>query len=478
MPYVTKNPAQYFSALKEDSPEALHIGLFFSRTITEQQAADLVKLGRDIKNTSRLIRCLWLRFRDGDESICAALQAFGDELVGATSIQSLVIEGKAGLAEVQCLAGFFGDNKLRGLQLRRTDIDESASAVLRPLFSGSDSLKVLDLSQNSKLGDAFIQDMLVALSEGEVKIETLNIGECDIDATDNDDIERITGSGVEMIAGYVSQCKSLSSMTCRLLNLDDVGIGELANVFKRDDCFMRRLDLGGQFGNNGIKILAEALKTNQSIKTITLGCYKNLNDVGAEALLAVVDPFSTTHADRKSEWDSVNKSNHTLQSVYILDRPTVTVNNELVTKLRSLSNLSPHQTLQTKAWTHIESNIEGISHIGLETKHMPEVLSFVQKRGELNGLFQLIRSHNTLEVFEHPSPERARLSDQMDRIERENTLLKKLLKAERERSQSLRKDNHAIRNVYEKKYGKNCPSMTTCKQLWLDFVEVLKEPLW
>ena len=63
------------------------------------------------------------------------------------------------------------------------------------------------MSQNSKLGDAFIQDMLVALSEGEVKIETLNIGECDIDATDNDHIERITGSGVEMIAGYVSQCK-------------------------------------------------------------------------------------------------------------------------------------------------------------------------------------------------------------------------------------------------------------------------------
>ena len=267
-------------------------------------------------------------------------------------------------------------------------------------------------------------------------------------------------------------------MTCRLLNLDDVGIGELANVFKRDDCFMRRLDLGGQFGNNGIKILAEALKTNQSIKTITLGCYKNLNDVGAQALLEVVDPFSTTHSDRKSEWDSVNKSNHTLQSVYILDRPTVTVNNELVTKLRSLSSLSPHQTLQTKAWTHIESNIESISHIGLETKHMPEVLSFVQKRGELNGLFQLIRSHNTLEVFDNPSPERARLDDQMNRIERENTLLKKLLKAERERSQSLRKDNHAIRNVYEKKYGKSCPSMATCKQLWFDFVEVLKEPLW
>ena len=99
----------------------------------------------------------------------------------------------------------------------------------------------------------------------------------------------------------ISAAKSLSSLTLRLLNLDDVGIGELANVLKRNDCSVRRLDLGGNFGNNGIKILAEALKTNQSIKTITLGCYKNLNDVGAEALLSVADPFSaTTYANRKT----------------------------------------------------------------------------------------------------------------------------------------------------------------------------------
>jgi hypothetical protein len=208
MPFVTKNPAHYLKALVEDSSEALHIGLFFSRSISEQQAADLIKLGRAIQQSTRIIRCLWLRFRDGDESICAALQAFGDELIGAASIQSLVVEGKAGPAEVQCLADFFRNNKLRGLQFRRTDIDASALPVLRPLFSGSDTLNVLDLSQNSKLGDVFVQDMLAALSEGDATIETLNIGECDIDATeDNDQIERISGSGVELIAGYVSRCK-------------------------------------------------------------------------------------------------------------------------------------------------------------------------------------------------------------------------------------------------------------------------------
>lgn len=210
MPFVTKNPAHYLKALEDDSsPDALHIGLFFSRSISEQQAADLIKLGKAIKQSTRAIRCLWLRFRDGDGiSICAALQAFGDELIGAASIQSLVVEGKAGPAEIQCLAGFFKNNKLRGVQFRRTDIDASVSAVLRPLFSGSDTLNVLDLSQNSKLGDVFVKDMFAALSEGDTTIETLNIGECDIDAADdNDDIERISGSGVELIAGYVSSCK-------------------------------------------------------------------------------------------------------------------------------------------------------------------------------------------------------------------------------------------------------------------------------
>eukprot|EP00986_Skeletonema_menzelii_P006765 scaffold2556_cov153-Skeletonema_menzelii.AAC.13 len=274
-----------------------------------------------------------------------------------------------------------------------------------------------------------------------------------------------------------SAAKSLSSLTLRLLNLDDIGIGELANVLKRKDCNMRRLDLAGNFGNNGIKILAEALKTNQSIKTITLGCHKNLNDVGAQALLRVVDPFSnTTNANKKAEWDDVKKSNHSLQSVYILDRPAVTVSDELVTKLRSISSLQPHETFQTKTWHHIEKNIADISHMGVDNKYVPEVLSFVQKQGELNGLFETIRSSNSLKIFENPSPERARLSDQMDRIQKENAILKRLLKAERERSQSLREENYSVRKTVEMKIGKKCSSWNSCKQLWLEVVDLIKEP--
>ncbi len=276
-----------------------------------------------------------------------------------------------------------------------------------------------------------------------------------------------------------SAAKSLSSLTLRLLNLNDIGIGELANVFKRKDCSVRRLDLAGNFGNKGVKILAEALKTNQSIKTITLGCHNNLSDVGAQALLRVADPFSTTtNANKKNEWDDVKKSNHTLQSVYILDRPSVTVSDELVTKLRSISTLPPHATFQTKTWHHIEKNIADISHMGIDTKYIPEVLSFVQKRGELNGLFETIRSSSSLKILKNPSPERTRLSDQMDRIQKENAILKRLLRAERERSQSLRDENYSARKTVEMRFKEECPSWNSCKQLWFEVVDLIKEPIW
>ena len=117
MPFLTKNPSYYLSALKEESTEPLHIGLYLAgSSINVERASDLVSLGRAMRQTSRCIRCVWLRFRMGSETLCAALTAFGEELIGATAIQSLVFEGKVGTAEVQCLNGFFTHNDLRHLQ--------------------------------------------------------------------------------------------------------------------------------------------------------------------------------------------------------------------------------------------------------------------------------------------------------------------------------------------------------------------------
>ena len=67
--------------------------------------------------------------------------------------------------------------------------------------------------------------------------------------------------------------------------MDDVGIGELANVLKRSDGKVRRLELSGNYGNGGIKVFAEALKTNISLRTMTtFGCFKSLTNAGAVEL--------------------------------------------------------------------------------------------------------------------------------------------------------------------------------------------------
>lgn len=478
MPFVTKNPSHYFSALEEESTEPLHVGLFLAGSINEERARDLVALGTAIRQTSRSIRCLWLRFRAGDESLLETFGAFGEELVGATGIQSLVFEGKVGTAEVQCLNGYFTQNEdLRGIQFRRTDVDMSTFTMLKPFFYHTTSLKVIDMSLNSNVGDECIEFLLDALQDGGTSLETLNIGENNLDGQP-DESSRISGSGVASIATFTSKTPSLSSITLRLRHLDDVGLGEIALVVRRKDCNVRRLDLSGNFGNSGIAIFAEALKTNTSLRTVSFGCYKNLDDVGVQDLLNVVDPFSQPTHSSESEWENVTRSNHTIQSIYILDRPTVTVNKKIITKLQSISSLDPHQTLQSKCWCHLEKNIEDISHFGVESKHMPEVLSFVHTHGTMDQLYRIIRSRNTPELFTNPSPEKARMSSQMERIEQENEMLKELLESEREKSGGLHEENSYLRNLIQnREEARKCCLLPIFKlmEMWKMLIELINE---
>lgn len=477
MPFVTKTPSHYFSALEEDSTEPLHVGLYLAGRINEQRGNDLVALARAIRQSSRSIRCLWLRFKDGDESLIEAFDAFGQELIGATGIQSLVFEGKVRTAEVQCLSGYFAHQScdLRGIQFRRTDVEISTFIMLRSFFSSRTStLRVVDMSSNPGVGDDCIECLLDALLEGGARLETLNIGENNLDGPP-DDSSRVSGNGVAAIASYVSKTPSLSSLTLRLRHLDDIGLGEIALVVKRKDCSVRRLDLSGNFGNSGMDIFAEALKTNTSLRTVSFGCYKNLDDVGGQVLLNVVDPFSIP-ADHVDEWDNINRSNHTLQSIFIYDRPTVTVDRNIITKLQSISSLDPHKT---KCWCHLEKNIEDITHLKLETKHMPEVLAFVQSRGVQDDLYRLIKSRNTPELFTNPSPERARLSHQMAKIEQENEMLKELLDHERDKSQDLHQENSYLRNLIQnKEEAKKCCLLPIFKlvDLWKLLIDLLREP--
>ena len=187
-----------------ESPEPLHIGLLLAGSFSEERARDLVTLGRVLQQSSRPIRCLWLRFREGDESMHASLGAFGDELVGATTIQSLVFEGKVGTAEVKRLGGFLSHNELRVVQFRKTDVDVSTFIVLKPFFSLTTTLKVLDMCSNPGFDDDCVLNVLGALLEGGTRLETLNIGENNIDGAP-DETKRVSESGVASIASFVSK---------------------------------------------------------------------------------------------------------------------------------------------------------------------------------------------------------------------------------------------------------------------------------
>ena len=208
MPFVTKKPSFYFSSFEEESnlesPEPLHIGLHLAGSFSEERARDLVTLGRVVQQSSRPIRCLWLRFRDRDESLHAAFGAFGDELVGATTIQSLVFEGKVGTAEVQRLGGFLSHNELRVIQFRKTDVDLSTFIVLKPFFSLTTTLKVLDMCSNPGFDDDCVLNVLGALLEGGTRLETLNIGENNIDGAP-DENKRVSENGVASIASFISK---------------------------------------------------------------------------------------------------------------------------------------------------------------------------------------------------------------------------------------------------------------------------------
>ena len=247
---------------------------------------------------------------------------------------------------------------------------------------------------------------------------------------------------------------------------------------KRPDCKVRRLELSGNYGNSGVKIFAEALKTNVSLRTMTFGCLKALDDVGGQVLLDVVDPFSQASSaiSESMEWDNVKRSNHTLQSIYILDRPTVTMNKNLINKLQSISTMDSHPTLQAKCWQHVEKNIEDISHMKLETKHMPKVLSFVQQHGTMDHLYRMIKSRNTPDLFSYPSPEKARLSIQMEKVESENEVLKSKLNVERKRVDQLNKENTYLRNLFRNREEAQKCCLLPFVKLWKLILELLRDP--
>jgi hypothetical protein len=452
MPFVTKNPAHYFSALAEDSTDPLKIGLFFSGYMSDTNSSALVKLASAIKTTTRSIRCLWLRFQDDvDEVTMSSFRLFGQMIVGTKAIESIVLEGNGvGLEQIVCLQEYLSTNKtLRGINFTDTMLDRSSSMLLYAFLSGNSALRVLDLTSNSRVDDDSITALLTALSEGgSNNLSTLNICEANFDGVEDviGDNGSITTIGVRTIINrFIAQTPSLITICLKMRSLNDELIHDLSNIIREEDCKISRLEISGTFGDNGLQSIAEALKTNRSLRFIDIGNSVNLTDSGGRAILSV------TCVDVNSSWKCIMASNNTLKSVCLKSRlPPLLISQDIQHALRNITSLDPLPTLQQKVWQFVDNNIEDLSYTKLNAKHMPFLLSFVITRGGMNALLRLISSRSNIPMlFSHPTPERLHMEAIMNKIALENATLRAMLKSERLFNDNLCKENNSLRTLHE-----------------------------
>jgi len=447
---VTKNPAQYITALEEDTTDALQIGLLFSGQISDTHAASLLELASAIQSTARSIRCMCLRFKDDvDESTMSSFLYFGQMIVGAKAIESLVLEGNGvGHEQIECLQEFLSTNKtLRGINFTETKLDRSSSILLTGFLTGNSSLRVLDLSSNARVDDDSIGTILTAISLGGSQLSTLNICDAHFDGVEDliGDNGSITTAGVRTITAFISQTPSLVTICLKMRSLNDEGIRDLSNVIRRRDCKINRLEISGTFGDGALQSIAEALKSNQSLRTIDIGNSLNLTDEGGRAILRVAS------VNVVNTWKQIMASNNTLRSVYLKSRPPpLLVSQDIQHALRNITNVDPIPTLKQKAWRYVDSNIVDLSYTKLEAKHMPFLLSFVKERGGINSLFRLISSRNNVPIlFSHPTPERQHMESIMNKVALENATLRAMLKSERQFNDIMYTENNSLRSLYE-----------------------------
>lgn len=447
---VTKNPAKYLTALQEDSIDTLQIGLFFSGQISDTHAASLLELASAIQTTSRSIRCMWLRFKDDvDQVTMSSFRAFGQIIVGAKSIESVVLEGDGvGHEQIVCLQKFLDTNTtLRGINFTDTKLDRSSSMLLTDFLSGNSLLRVLDLSSNSGVDDDSIETVLTAISLGGSQLSTLNICDAHFDGVEDliGDNGSITTAGVRTITAFISQTPSLVTICLKMRSLNDEGVRALSDVIGGKDCKISRLEISGTFGDDGMQCIAEALKSNQSLRAIDVGNSLNLSDAACHAILEVASVNANT------SWKQIMASNNTLRSIYLKSQPPpLLVSQDIRNALRNITNVDPIPTLKQKVWQHLDSNIEDLSYTKLESQHMPHLLSFVTERGGINSLFRLISSRNNIPIlFSHPTPERQHMESIINKIALENATLRAMLESERKFNDNLYKENNSLRSLYE-----------------------------
>ena len=225
---------------------------------------------------------------------------------------------------------------------------------------------------------------------------------------------------------------SVAHLKIRLRGMTNTRVIELANILQSPNCSISRLELCGSFGDEGVEFLGEALKTNRTVKSISIGMSENLSDRGGRRILQACQDVDGT-----GSWSSVIRSNHNLRSVFISEKHAPRMSAEVLNQLQSLTIEDPHRTLQKKAWCFIQRDMDCLPHLNLDMVHMPHFLSFINNNGGQDSLFDVLRAGYFPELFTSPTPEKLRLKKEMKKIELENETLRTSLEREMRQKQSL-----------------------------------------
>ena len=78
---------------------------------------------------------------------------------------------------------------------------------------------------------------------------------------------------------------SVAHLKIRLRAFTNTRLIELANILQSPNCNISRLELCGSFGDEGVEFLADALKTNRTVKTISIGHSENFSDRGGRGII-------------------------------------------------------------------------------------------------------------------------------------------------------------------------------------------------
>jgi hypothetical protein len=129
-----------------------------------------------------------------------------------------------------------------------------------------------------------------------------------------------------------------------------MGVAVIANALKSPRCHLSRVELAGKFDDDGLKLMGRALKTNESVRTISITSSEHLTAIGGEAILRAALSLSASDS-----WESIAKNNHTLKSDIVAERHASTMGDDMILQLRDITTVDPRRTMQNKAWHFINT---------------------------------------------------------------------------------------------------------------------------